>query len=146
MLLRPRLVLVTLLACTVFACGPNARQQVVNSTFAALQATRAGFEAYNLEHQTQIIHDQSLTKEQQDQAIEAYRKAREPVLAAMLAAYAALMVAASSSTAEAMTNALQAAQYLYQEILKFTGQPAASRPTVRPPTSQPTAAPAGAHP
>ena len=74
------------------ACGPSARTRTLHTTLATVDATRAGFIAYDDQQQAAII-DRSTSFEDGRAHLEAYRAARAGVVLAFEAAYRAIALA-----------------------------------------------------
>lgn len=111
------LVLVVLLA----ACGASSRERALRTTLAAVDASAAGFETWDGQHQKAIV-DQAKSADEATASITAYRLKREQAVAAFEVAYHAIAAAALHGSA-AIGPALKAAEEAYQvlEELKHGG-------------------------
>lgn len=107
------------------ACGASERQTAVRHALTALNTASAGFSTWDKQHQESIVRDPSLTSlEDGEKRLTAYRAAREPVLHAVTAAYAALALAALEPTLANLSQAAATAKILYDEIAALrTGGP-----------------------
>lgn len=94
------------------ACGPNARQKALATSFAALNAAHEGFVTWDAQHQQDIVaHATSLADGQA--VLAKYREDRDPITRGFFVAYAAFSVALAGDTDAHVAAALQAAAQLY---------------------------------
>ena len=101
------------------ACGPSAHERAVQTTFAALNASRDIWLVWD-ERQFQEIVDTAKTYEGGLAAIEAYRVRQEKFRLLFAAAYAALAVATSDPGMGALLEAAAAAKKVYEAVKALT--------------------------
>jgi hypothetical protein len=77
----------------VVSCGLSAREKAIATSLTALNTARDGFAAYSEARQLRIVAEAS-TREAGEEALKMWRTKREPVVQALLLAYAALAEAA----------------------------------------------------
>jgi len=137
-----RLAVLVLVAAMGAGCV-NATQKALSITLATLNASRDGFLEYD------GVHQQNLVAASTDLAdgklkLEAYRRAREPIIRALFVAYAALAAATADQTSGKLDEAGKAVQIVFEMVRDLNKMDAAasapaSAPAVTavPPASQP---------
>lgn len=120
------------------ACGPSQRQRTLNLSFTAANAAKAGFEAWDAEHQTTLVTSATSLADGQAKLAH-YRQARAVVVEAFALTYAALAAGAIDSKTPTL-RVLGALQQLVDAIATLQGRPGTSAPA--PATSTAVPAPA----
>lgn len=105
----------------VAACGAT-RAKTLRTTLAGVDATAAGFETWDGEHQLALV-GQAETRDAAEAELVAYRARREVVVTAFEAAYRALAVAALDPDAGSIAPAVAAAQTVFQLVQQIRRGP-----------------------
>lgn len=114
---RPAAALVFLLA--LVACGPNARQQTLRTMYTGAETATAGFVAWDREHLNQLADNAPSVAVGLEQ-IEAYEKAKAPVVEAIEDAYRAIAEAALLDESP-LAAAVSKFEELRKALNKLTG-------------------------
>lgn len=93
------------------ACGASSRERSLRTTLAAVDASAAGFQTWDEQHQKEIV-DKAQSADEATAALAVYRLRREQVIAAFAIAYEALAAAALHDD-KAIGPALDAAEAAY---------------------------------
>jgi hypothetical protein len=99
----------------LLGCGASAREKTLRATFVTINAARDGFEAFDTQHQQQIVDD-AKTLEEGKAAFAAYRHDRERVITAFVATYRVLTAAVLADDAASLEILLEAAKQLQQAL------------------------------
>lgn len=104
------------------ACGASSRERTLRTTLAAVDASAAGFETWDEQHQKEIV-DKATSAEEATAAIAVYRLRREQVIAAFEVAYRALAAAAlhGDNAVGPALDAAEAAYHLLEQLRKGDG-------------------------
>jgi len=117
--MRKRIWIVPLLclmaACSSTGCSSTAYQHGLDVSLTALNQASNSFVAFDKDKQMQLV-EESTTKEEAKAKLAAYRAVRTPVLAAFLAAYGAIAVAAVKPDEASITEAGKAVLLVYTQL------------------------------
>src|SRR3990167_6811193 len=102
-------------------CGASARQTALKGAYTTVAAAQAGFVAWDDLHQQGIV-ESATSLEDGTEKLKRYRASREPVLHALIAAYA-LLGAASMDTGVSLPAVLQAVDAVQKAIARVRGGP-----------------------
>jgi hypothetical protein len=101
--------------------GPSKRARTLQTVLVSVNAARDGFDEYDRQQQQHVL-EASPTREEYAAEIEAYKKARAPVLQAFEVAYRALAIAALQRDEVSLKQALDQVSDLLGAVNKLTGK------------------------
>jgi hypothetical protein len=118
--LRPLPLLVSVVAAlALLACADRTkRQDTIKAATITVNAARDGFTTWSTEHQMDLVQ-KAKSREEVQAKVEAFRKAREPVISAITDVYLFLLYAAVHDDSPSLDSALKAARDLVEMIGNF---------------------------
>jgi hypothetical protein len=104
-----------LLCLALVACGASARQKTITTTVQALDVAEVAFLHFDGQHQLDLVNA-ATTQADATAKLASYRKDRDEVAKALIAAYRLAAVAATVDNDTSVSSLMQAAAIVAQEI------------------------------